>query len=96
VLGLASPGLQLHEAVTAQYGKGNVGSIANTYPAVSISWRLVRTSRTYGPSVAAARRALRRNVADLISLCPRSALILGGFSQGAQVTHFVPEPPQVC
>jgi hypothetical protein len=86
-LGLANPGLQLYQALAAQYGSANVASIANGYPAVAISWRLVRTSRVYGPSVAAGRRSLKRNLADLARLCPRSQLILGGFSQGAEVTH---------
>jgi hypothetical protein len=85
--GLANPGLQLYRALTAQYGTAAVGSISNAYPAVKLSWRLIHTSRVYGPSVVAGRRSLKRNVADLIALCPQSTLVLGGFSQGAELTH---------
>jgi hypothetical protein len=85
--GLATPGLKLYEALAARYGAANVGSIANAYPAVPISWRLIHTSRVYPPSVAAGERSLKRNLTDLVGLCPVSKLVLAGFSQGAEVTH---------
>jgi hypothetical protein len=85
--GLATPGLDLYSALAKRYGAANVGSVANPYAAVPISWRLIHTSRIYPPSVAAGKRALKRIVPDLANLCPDSRLILAGFSQGAEVTH---------
>lgn len=92
-LGLATPGIELYEKLRARYGAGNVGEVANPYPAVAISIRpLERGLRI--PSVAFYRYSVHsgvdtaiRNVADLLDLCPQSDLVLGGYSQGAQVTR---------
>ncbi len=92
-LGLATPGIELYEGLLVRYGAGNVGEVANPYPAVAISIRSLERGLRI-PSVAFYRYSVHsgvetaiRNVADLLDLCPRSKLVLGGYSQGAQVTR---------
>ena len=95
-VGLASPGIDLYKALKARYGAGNVGAVANGYPAVAIRRRVLgkmlpdpRAIARYGKSVASGVRSARRNILDLLRLCPHSYLLVGGYSQGAQVTRAV-------
>jgi hypothetical protein len=82
-LGLANPGFQLYKALAGKYGDANVGAMANAYPAQTVTLRLGK----YLASVDRGVGSAERNIADLVRLCPRSQLVLGGFSQGAQVLH---------
>lgn len=43
--------------------------------------------RTYEASVVDGIRSAFRNITDLVRLCPKSELVVGGYSQGAQVTR---------
>lgn len=61
-----------------------LGVMANAYTAVSV--RPPRP-RLYRKSIDNGVQAVLHNVTDLIALCPTSRLVLGGYSQGAQVTH---------
>jgi len=83
-LGLANPGFQLFEALITKYGERNIGAVANAYPAVSVT---PPRPRAYLASVDQGVSSADRNITDLVRLCPRSKLVLGGFSQGAQVIH---------
>lgn len=82
-LGLANPGFQLLDALIGKYGQHNVGAIANGYVAVRVTPRRGRYLASVDQGVGSAER----NMNDLTRLCPHSQLVLGGFSQGAQVTH---------
>jgi hypothetical protein len=82
--GLAEPGLALFKSLSDAYGPANFGSFANPYPAVKVT---LHVRRDYLPSVNRGVRSAERNVTDLERLCPRSELVLGGYSQGAQVVH---------
>jgi hypothetical protein len=84
--GLANPGFQLLDALIGKYGGHNVGVIANGYPAVPVPANPLRRG-AYLASVDQGVGSAERNINDLTRLCPLSRLILGGFSQGAQVTH---------
>jgi hypothetical protein len=85
-LGLANPGFQLLDALIDKYGPHNVGAIANGYLAVPVPVNPLRRG-AYLASVDQGVGSAERNINDLTRLCPHSKLILGGFSQGAQVTH---------
>jgi cutinase len=86
--GLPGPGLPLYNALAARFGSANIGSMANGYPAVAvISLRPPFVGRGYRPSVDNGVQSAARNIVDLIGLCPQSEVVLGGFSQGAQVTR---------
>jgi hypothetical protein len=86
--GIGQPGYAVYQALlTAFKGKGvNVGEMANAYPAVSVNL-LKQLTLSYRRSVKLGIGSAHRNLADLIALCPRSQIVLGGFSQGAQVTR---------
>jgi Cutinase len=82
-LGLANPGLPLLTALRDAYGASNVASVANAYPAIPVPL----LPKRYSQSVARGVEVGERNLKDLISLCPTSSFVLGGYSQGAQVSH---------
>jgi len=63
-----------------------LGSMTNAYTAVPVPLKPPRPGR-YRASVENGLQAALQNVVDLIALCPTSRLVLGGYSQGAQVTH---------
>jgi hypothetical protein len=93
---LDSPGIELYQALRERYGTGSVGEVANGYPAVAVRFRALgrkfpdpRAITRYGKSVANGVRSARRNIADVLGLCPQSYVLLGGYSQGAQVTRAV-------
>jgi hypothetical protein len=95
--GLAAPGEQLRMELAARFGANNVGSVANAYTAVGLTREITSGRfrgtrlpnlgllREYGPSVANGTQVADQNIADIVGLCPRSLLVLGGYSQGAQV-----------
>jgi len=85
-LGLGNPGFQLRDGLIHEFGAQNVGAIANGYPAVPVP----KTPLGRGGYLASVDRGVasaERNIDDLTRLCPSSQLVLGGFSQGAQVIH---------
>ena len=84
IWGLAEPGRALFKALSEAYGSEAVGTFANAYPAVNVS---PRVRRVYLPSAELGVRNVQRNVRDLLATCPGSRLVLGGYSQGAQVIH---------
>ena len=87
--GLGTVGFALYQALRAKYGQA-VGAVANGYTAISVPAALNPFSGgSYGSSVANGVQSAERNIADVSELCPRSYLIIGGFSQGAQVTRDV-------
>ena len=94
--GLGAPGFKLFMALATEYGAHNVGEMANGYPAVRVTVRIlgvkvidVISLPRYRSSVTNGVRSATRNIADVTVLCPGSLMILGGYSQGAQVTREV-------
>lgn len=92
--GLASTGGLLYMDLLKTYGVGHVAAVANAYQAVPVTFRLLRRKLPrlaalgdYLPSVSDGIRTAVRNIEDLADLCPGSRLVLGGYSQGAQVTR---------
>jgi hypothetical protein len=82
--GLGKPGLALYYALIKRYERSNVAQIANGYPAVNAN---PLRRRRYLASVANGVQSAKRNIAELVRLCPHAWLVLGGYSQGAQVTR---------
>jgi len=93
--GLGRAGFPLYTKLVERYGQSNIAPVANQYPAVAVTFaddaadRKLRVPHllTYRRSVAAGVRNEVRSVVDLAIRCPRSYLLLGGYSQGAQVTR---------
>jgi cutinase-like protein len=90
---LNSPGIELYRALWKRYGRHEVARVENGYPAVPVTSEIrgrklpdLRFGR-YRKSVAQGVTSARVGIRDLVSLCPQSHLILGGYSQGAQVTR---------
>jgi Cutinase len=90
--GLSKPGIDFYAALVTTLGPGKVGSMANAYPAVAITLAAIPKAlagKGYWASVDRGVQSATRNISDLARLCSQSDLILGGFSQGAQVTREV-------
>ncbi len=90
--GLASPGIQFFDDFQKLYEPNVVGAVANAYPAVPVTFsffglRLLNpfVLGPYGRSAGNGVQSAVQNIADLTMLCPDSLLVLGGYSQGAQV-----------
>jgi hypothetical protein len=87
--GLAQPGTELYRSLIRTYGTTNVRSIENAYPAVSIQPSRPHPAglASYKRSVAAGVRAAVRNLTDIHLVSPHSRFVVGGYSQGAEVTR---------
>lgn len=90
--GLATPGIQLFDDLARRYEPDVVGSMANAYTAAALTFPVGGLNLPnpfvaipYRQSVANGVQSADQNIADLATLCPRSWLVLGGYSQGAQV-----------
>lgn len=86
VRGLGSPGGELYEILQGRY-RGELGVMANPYRAVNVAAVVNLFGTRYGASVANGVQSEVRNIMDLGQICAESYLILGGYSQGAQVTR---------
>jgi hypothetical protein len=95
----ASPGAELYHRLRHKYGSGEVKEVENPYPAASVTFKLKLFKREskipklrllqYRRSVAAGVSSELGGISALLAACPKSRLILGGYSQGAQVTRLV-------
>jgi hypothetical protein len=80
-LGLASPGFDLYQILQQRYGEDNVGEMANSYPAVRVRFSLFERKfldllalLRYRGNVANGVESAVRDLADVVDLCPRSAI----------------------
>lgn len=94
--GLAPPAVEVLDDLRKRYERSVVESMANPYTAVGLTFSLdtlrlpnLFVARRYFSSVGNGVQVATQNVADLTLLCPSSWLVLGGYSQGAQVTREV-------
>lgn len=91
--GSNSPGNELFQALRDRYGAHEVGEMENGYPAVPVTFEVFGRKvpnlrlKHYLRSVRGGVTSARLNIADLLRLCRQSYLVLGGYSQGAQVTR---------
>jgi hypothetical protein len=92
--GVSSPGVQVFDDLAKRYEPSVVGSMSDAYTAVALTFSIGGLSlpnplipAPYFASVANGVQVSDQNVADLTVLCPRSWLVLGGYSQGAEVTR---------
>jgi hypothetical protein len=90
--GLASPGIQLYDDLQKRYEPNVVATMANAYPAVPVTFSFFGLHllnpfvlASYNRSAGNGVQSAVRNIVDVTLLCPHSRLVLGGYSQGAQV-----------
>jgi Tol biopolymer transport system component len=86
---ISPPGFHFFEVFKQLKYPKTVKVIANTYPArgnFSLVGALLHTGGSYHASVVQGRDWLSSELATISKICPKTKMILTGYSQGAQVT----------
>jgi len=86
--GVGMVGQAFVDALSAQVGRRSVEVYAVNYPA----------SDNYLSSAANGSDDARAHIQDVVAGCPNTTMVLGGYSQGAAVTHLATAamPPQIA